>query len=269
MHDDRTIVTRSRLVADFQRLGLKAGDVVMLHASVKSVGWVVGGPDVIIQSLLEVLSPSGTLMMYVAWADGTYDMAEWPEAKQQAYRDECPPFDPNSSRACMQWSILTEYLRTWPGACRSANPEASCVAVGVKAEHLTADHPMDYGYGEGSPFEKLCHVDGRVLMLGAPFNTITLLHYSESMANILDKRVVRYTEPILKDGAKAWVEVEEFDTGNGVREGAEEYFVSIAQDYLASGKGTVGRVGDATTHLFQAAELHAFAVAWLEREFGH
>ena len=62
-------ITRSRLVEDLKKLGVSSGDVVMLHVSVKSVGWIVGGPDMIIQALLDVLGTQGTLMMYVGWED--------------------------------------------------------------------------------------------------------------------------------------------------------------------------------------------------------
>lgn len=58
-------ITRSRLVEDLKKLGVSSGDVIMLHASVKSVGWIVGGPDRVIQALLDVLGEEGTLMMYV------------------------------------------------------------------------------------------------------------------------------------------------------------------------------------------------------------
>ena len=49
----------------------------MLHASVKAIGWIVGGPDVVIQALLDVLGEEGTLMMYVGWEDSPWDAAEF------------------------------------------------------------------------------------------------------------------------------------------------------------------------------------------------
>ena len=55
---DLPIVTRSRLVADLKGMGLIAGDTVMLHASVKAVGWIVGGPDMVIQALVDVVGMS-------------------------------------------------------------------------------------------------------------------------------------------------------------------------------------------------------------------
>ncbi len=86
----------------------------MLHASVKAIGWVVGGPDVVLYGLREVLGPQGTLMMYVGWEDNLYDLVTWSDERRRAYLEECPPFDPTTSRANRNWSILTEYLRTTP-----------------------------------------------------------------------------------------------------------------------------------------------------------
>jgi aminoglycoside 3-N-acetyltransferase len=199
---ERPIITKSRLKQDLARLGIEAGQVVMLHASVKAIGWVVGGPDAVIEALLELLQPSGTLMMYVGWEDGTYEMDSWPPAQQRAYLAERSPFDPSHSRAYRKWSILTEYLRTWPGARRSGNPEASFAAVGAQAAWLVAGHPLQYGFGPGSPLEKLCQAGGQVLLLGSPLDAVTLLHYAEAIASVPAKRIVRYRQPMLIDGKK-------------------------------------------------------------------
>ena len=40
-----------------------------------------------------------------------------------------------------------------PEALRSDHPDAGVVAIGPMAQWITADHPFQYGYGEGSPFE--------------------------------------------------------------------------------------------------------------------
>src|SRR5271156_4001469 len=104
--EDLPLITRSSLVKDFIELGVRPGGIVMLHASVKAVGWVVGGPDVVLHALREALGTEGTLMMYIGWEDGTYEMDSWPESKQKAYLEECPPFDPATSRAVMGWSVL-------------------------------------------------------------------------------------------------------------------------------------------------------------------
>jgi aminoglycoside 3-N-acetyltransferase len=261
-------VTRSQLAGDLRKLGLSTGQTVMLHASVKAVGWVVGGPDIVIQSLLDVLGPTGTLMMLVSWEDSPYKLAEWPEDWQRAYLEECPPFDPATSRAYRKWSILTEYLRTWPGAFRSNHPDASFAAVGALARWITENHPLQYGFGPGSPLAKLCEAKGKVLLLGAPFGSITLLHYAEHICRVPNKRIVHYKMPVFCDGRKVWVEVEEFDTCGGILPNAEEYFQTIPREYIASGKGASGKVGNAQSYLFDADDLVKFAIQWLERKYG-
>lgn len=262
---DKPIVTKSHLVRDLRRLGVGPGQTLMLHASVKAIGWVVGGPDVVLQSLLEILTPDGTLMMLVSWEDGTYEMAGWPESKRKAYIEECPPFDPARSRAYRGWSILTEYLRTTPGAFRSSHPDGSFAAVGRLARWITEDHPLQYGYGPGSPLAKLCEVEGKVLALGSSRWDITLLHHSEHMAKVEPKPIVRYRAPVLESGCTRWVEIEEFDTNKPIGNWqGETYFKIITEEALAAGIGRSAAVGSADSYLFDAARLHRFAVAWLE-----
>jgi len=263
------LITKSRLVRDLKKIGVKKGQTVMLHVSVKAIGWIVGGPDMILQALLEILGPTGTLMMYVGWEEAPPDRLEdWPKDLQQAYLNECPPFDPATSRARRNHSVLAEYLRTLPGTFRSNHPEASVAAIGAKACWITENHPLNYPYGSGSPLAKLCKVKGKVLLLGAPLNTTTLLHYAENLAKVPNKRTVHYRAPVHFDEQRVWVEVEDFDTSRGIIANAEEYFLTIMHDYIISGKGHSGKVGAAQSYLFESDDLVRFAKQWLEKTFG-
>jgi aminoglycoside 3-N-acetyltransferase len=144
-------------------------------------------------------------------------------------------------------------------------------ALGARAEWITADHPLQYGYGVGSPLAKLVDAEGKVLLLGSPFDTVTLLHYAENVARVPDKRVVRYRAPMLEGGKRVWKEVEEFDTSNGIVDWkGEDYFGLITRQFIAeNGTGVSShRVGHAETHLLDAGRLHRFGVAWMERNLG-
>lgn len=257
--------TQSQLMANFRELGVAPGQIVMLHASVNEVGEVMGGPNVIIQALLDVLGQDGTLMMYAGWHDIPDFIQEYSIQERQIYYDEYPVFDPAIARAVRDNSILAEFLRTWPGAHRSLNPEASMVAVGAQARQLTVDHPINYGYGPGSPLARLVEMGGQVLLLGAPLDTLTLLHYAEDRARMQHKNIVRYQYPILRDGHRVWVDVEDFDTGE---HHADYTFEQIAGLYLSAGHGQRGVVGSAMSYLFNAAHLSTFAIDWLEANFG-
>ena len=264
---DPPIVTRSQLVRDLRNLGLAEGQTLMLHASVKAIGWVVGGPDVVLQALLDVLTPAGTLMMLASWEDNPYDLARWPEQRRQAYLEECPPFDPAASRADHRnMSILAEYLRTWPGACRSRHP-FSFVALGEKAEWITRDHPWQYNDGPGSPLAKLCEADGLVLLLGELLGNVTLTEHAHHFANVPDKRIDRYQMPVLQDGKRVWMEFENYDTTLGIVDWPGDYGEAIVRDYLAAGNGHTGKVGAARSYLFEAPPLVKFAVQWMEEHF--
>ena len=257
--------TQSQLMNDLQVLGVTQGQIVMMHSSVKAVGPVMGGPNGILQAILDTLGADGTLMMYAGWQDIPDFVLDLPAEARQAYYAEHPPFDAATARAVREHSILAEFLRTWPGARRSLNPEASMVAVGGFAEQITRDHPLDYGYGAGSPLAKLVEYKGKVLMLGAPLDTITLLHYAENRARMAHKNVVRYQCPVLRDGRTVWVDIEDYNTGE---EHADYTFDGIARAYLAAGRGRQGNIGNAESYLFDAADLAAFAIEWLEERFG-
>ena len=182
-------ITKSQLIEDLWGLGVRPGQTLMLHASVKSIGWIVGGPRMVLEAILETITPSGTLMMLASWEDNPYDLERWPSERRKAYLKECPGYDPATSPADhRELSILAEYLRTWPESCRSSHP-FSYVAVGSEAQDLVADHPLQYRDGPGSPLAKLCRFRGLVMLLGASLGNITLLHHAEHLADVPDKRI--------------------------------------------------------------------------------
>lgn len=56
----KTPVTRSDLVRDLHAIGVEQGQVLMLHASLSSIGSVIGGADSVVLALQEVLGDQGT-----------------------------------------------------------------------------------------------------------------------------------------------------------------------------------------------------------------
>ncbi|MDO1446900.1 aminoglycoside 3-N-acetyltransferase [Rhodocytophaga aerolata] len=260
-------VTKSQLKAYFSKLGITPGQTVMLHISVKSIGWLVGGPEIIIRALLELLDQEGTLMMYIGWEDSPYTMEGWSPEMKSAYLRECTPYDPETARAVVDWSILAELFRKWPGARRSMHPDGSFAAVGKHAAFLTKDHSLKYGYGIHSPLAKLIALQGYVALIGAPLTTVTLLHHAEDRAAIPAKKIVRYSMPMLgSNGLTEWVGIEEFDTSEGVVDGYKgDYFLDLMNQYLLENQITPHKVGNATSYLFNATRLNSYAVHWMEQ----
>lgn len=268
-------VTRRRIAADLAALGLRGGDVVMFHTQMSAVGYVSGGPQTLIGALLDVVGDQGTLMVTCGWNDAPpYDFTDWPQPWQDALRAEHPAYDPLLSEADHSYGRLPEALRRRPGAVRSRHPDAGFAAVGAGAKALMADHPWDDPHGPGSPLAKLVECGGRVLLLGAPLDSLTLLHHAEALAEAPGKRFVDYEQPIIEAGRRVWRRFHDIDSQDGafdyssvVPEG-QWPFEAIGRDMVAAGLGTRGRVGAAENHLFEAADVVAFGVAWIEEKLG-
>ena len=269
MPGDRPLRTRAALRNHLRRLGVGAGDAVMVHAAMRKVGRLLNGPDALIGALLDAVGPQGTILAYTDW-DAAYEpLLDAHGRVPHDWRAHVPPFDPVASRAIRDNGVLAEFIRTTPDARRSGNPGASVAAVGARADWFTTGHPLDYGYGEGSPFAKLVAARGKVLMVGAPFDTMTLLHHAEHLARIPNKRVRRYEVPFATPEGVRWRMTEEFDTSEPVVPGLpDDYFADIVREFLADGQGARGLVAEAPSLLVGAAPICAFAVAWLERNAG-
>ena len=147
-------------------------------------------------------------------------------------------------------------------------------AIGEKASWLTESHPPDFAFGPGTPYDRIKRAGGKVLLVGAPLETITMLHHAETIADIPDKRLVTYEFPVLLDGQRVWRTFHDIESGG---QGAFPYesvvpagtdpFEVIARDALAAGVGRHGQIGQAEAYLFPAQELVDFAVGWLTARF--
>lgn len=259
-------LTRARLAEDLRALGLGEGDIVMAHAGMRSVGPLLNGPDALIGAIRDVVGPAGTLMAYVGWDTRHDDLMDEEGRVLPEWREHVPGFDLAASRATRLNGAFAEFVRTTPGAVRSANPGMSMAAIGARADWLVADHPQDYGCGEGAPLAKLVEAEGRVLMVGAPHDTCTLLHLAEHRAAVPGKRVLSYEVPFAGPEGVHWQRIEEFDTGEPCFDGMpEDLFQRLVDAYLDTGEGRRGRVGQAEATLLDAAPLLAFAIAAIER----
>ena len=265
--------SRQSLCTDLAKLGVAPGDLVMVHASLKAIGPVEGGAATIVDALCDAVGGEGTLMAYVSWDRSPYEETLNGRRLSDTKREAWPAFDPRNARPYPGFGALNRLILDRPGVRRSAHPDASMAAIGRDADWLIADHRPGCAFGPGSPLERLVQRRGKVLLLGAPPDTATVLHYAEAIADIPGKRRVTFEMPMLDArGRKVWVRAEEFDT-NGILDcyaepGSPDAVECIARAYLREGHQRSGPVGAADCHLFDAADLVAFGKAWLEARHG-
>ncbi|CEF28516.1 Aminoglycoside 3'-N-acetyltransferase [Xenorhabdus nematophila str. Websteri] len=238
----------------------------MVHVSMRSVGHCLNGADDLIQAILTFVGVEGALLCYTNWEQNYEDSMDENGCIPLELKAEIMSYDQSFSRASRDHGVFAECVRTTKGAIRSQNPGASVVAIGNNAEFFTENHSLNYGYGNDSPFSKLVACQGKVLMIGAPYDTMSLLHHAEHLANIPNKRIRKMLIPLLKNDHVEWVKIEEFDTVEPVcAQFHEGYFKDIVEQFCCSHPEIVkGVIGSANTLLVPAKEMLNYAIYWME-----
>ena len=264
------VSTERRLLDDLAALGLRPGDLVMVHASLRKLGLArtsfgEGGAELLLEALEKAVAPDGTLLMLLG-SDYPQDWVNYrPVAERPALLAGTEPFDYRHARAMPDAGWLAEAFRRRSGTIVSDNPSGRFGARGARAEALVQDQPWNDYYGPGSPLQKLCDAGGRILRLGADPDTVTALHYAEYLARLPEKRRTRW-DYLLKDEnglRSAWQEcLNDYD--GIVPSRGEDYFAIILRTYLATGRARRGRVGAAASELIDAADIVAFGARWME-----
>jgi aminoglycoside N3'-acetyltransferase len=258
--------TVASIAEDLRRLGVTAGGLVMVHASLRAIGPVEGGALGVLQAIDTAIGPTGSILVNTGVRDDHGWVNERPEEERAALLADAEPFDARTTPADPDNGVLAEVFRSRAGTVVSDHPEGRFGASGPLAHALVDDVPWDDYYGAGSPLERFVERGGRVLRLGADPDTTTLIHYAEHLVDVPDKRRVRRHRLVSgPDGPRIRV-VDTLDDSDGIADfdtGGEDEFATILRAYLATGRASTGTVGDATSELLDGRDLVAFAAEWM------
>ncbi len=166
------MIGKSELIEGFQKAGVNPGDTLLVHSSYKSLGGVDGGPQAVIDALLDVLSPEGTLIM--------------PTFNFNFNKGE--PWDVRTTPS--QMGVLTELVRLDPRAKRVFHPFYSFAIMGKHADDLTRERYKS-SYERSSVFGKLRDLDGKIMIIGLDYtHSLTFVHHVEQMEGV-DYRFIK------------------------------------------------------------------------------
>jgi aminoglycoside 3-N-acetyltransferase len=261
-----TCLTVERLKDDFQKLGISAGMTLLVHCSLTKIGWICGGPVTVIQVLLDILGPDGTLIMPSHTSDNS-DPKYWenppvPSEWFDIIRQSTPAFQANITPT-FNMGKLAETFRHWPGVLRSQHPLYSVIAVGQKAKLITDNHYECCG--EQSPLARLydCTDNGYVLLLGVQHRNNTSLHLAEyrfQMKDNIQKSFINGASIINPEtNMRQWFEWVDYDYES-------EDFIDVGNAFDSiEGNTKTGKVGLAECRLMKQYLLVDFAVEWMAK----
>lgn len=149
------------LVLNFQELGIRKGDVLLVHSSFKSFGGVKGGPQTVIDALKYILSEEGTLIVPTF----NYDFCDG------------VPFDIKKTPSKM--GIISELIRNDKDSKRSPDPVFSFSMFGKQRNYL-ANLKSKHSFGPDSIFAKLRELNAKIMIIGLKYNeSMTFFHHIE------------------------------------------------------------------------------------------
>lgn len=164
----RNEIDEKCILNDLKRIGVKRGDTLFVHSSLKNIGYVKGGADTIINALQATIGDTGTLIMPCL---SFQILSEKINNKQKI-------FNPKTEPSCV--GIISETFRKKPGVYRSVHPTHSICACGKYAKWITQDHEKcNTIFGIGSPWYKLMDINTKILGLGVGLGYITFYHVIE------------------------------------------------------------------------------------------
>lgn len=261
---ERKIVIKEDIKKALSAAGVCRGQAVMAHTSLSSFGFVCGGPQVMIEALLETVGEDGTIMMPTqSWKNLDPEAGvHWQEPKEwwPVIRENWPAYDKDITPTNTMGAVA-EMFRKWPGALRSGHPARSVAAWGKYAAYLTEGHDLCNIFGDGSPIGKLYELDGYVLLLGVGYDKNTSLHLADARASYPGKHLAKESSAVMENGQRVWKTYETLAVDG-------EDFTEIGQAFEQTHEVKKVALGNGEIRFMKQRELVDFAVAWIEKNRG-
>ncbi len=228
-------VTRTDISTSLKSMGLKTGDRVMVHSSLSSIGHVKGGAPTVVEAFIEVLGPTGTLMVPTFTHSG------------------CEYFDPLVTPSLN--GAITEAARAYPGAVRSLHPTHALTAIGSDADDLLKNDLNRGALGRDCGLDLLIKKGGYVFLLGVDHKSNSSIHIGEDYAGDDRHKAISPENPKLvilnhPDRGEEEITLTEMMGGTAA-------FDHMGETLRARGQLIEGTIGEATCQLMKGDDIIA------------
>ncbi len=183
-------MNRAALVVQLRDIGVERADVLLVHTSFRAIRPIDGGPDGVIDALIEAVGPDGTIVM-PSWTDEDDEI-----------------FDPEADDVDDHLGVVADEFWRRPDVVRGTHPFA-VAAWGTHAQHIASAPFVVPPHAPDSGVARVHDLDGKVLLLGVDHDANTTIHLGELIFG------VPYSEPnhitVLENGKPKRIEYDEND----------------------------------------------------------
>jgi aminoglycoside 3-N-acetyltransferase len=240
------LISFDKLVSEFRRIGLSNGDVLLVHSSFKSFGGVEGGPQTVIDALMNVLGSEGTLIVPRFNFDFSTYGTTW---------------DVRSTPSHM--GIISEFVRKDPRSKKVFHPIYPFSIIGKYADELIK-HRYKGGYSKDSIFHQLLVYDAKIIQIDKVYKSTTLIHHAEEILKVDYKYYKNFTGYVIDENGKKYE-----DTFNLYVRKIDEGYVTdvlpIGKILEDEGVMNIDRIADATIWYMKARDVYDCTVKSIQK----
>ena len=227
-------ITQKEIETGLRNLGLGKGAAVEVHSSLSSFGNVARGASSVIQALINVVGPDGTIVMSTYPVSPAIPLTAEEQARGITWKVRL--LDPDSDGRTGMGTIADEF-RNWTDVVCGTGFYRTC-AWGRSADLHT----------EG--YQHLLKADGWALLIGIDMHRCSSMHVAESPVVIPEKirDIFRVPDAIQQDYPDdVW--------GIGYGETPNDAWQTVWDEAKRRDLVKTGRIGNSNCNLFKAKEM--------------
>lgn len=234
------MITKNDILFSLELMGIKKGDVLLLHSALTSIGHTENGADTVIDAFIEAVGDEGTIVMST--------LTGW-----------FAPFDAPTSPSAVGY--ISERFRQREGVMRSLHPVHSVAAYGKYAKYITEGHEnCETGCGEGTPYLKIAELNGKAILLGVDMDRNTTMHSMEEAIDALYLHELDIPAPTYIDGYKnKKFTLKKFPPGH-------RDFLSMTPYLRKNDLMVEGRIGNAVTKVIDVRKMFDLGKELMEKD---
>lgn len=208
------VIGYTDIIEVLQQVGIEKNDNLIVHVSMKSLGYVVGGVESIYRSFIDIVSEDGTIIVPAQSIELSHP-GSWqnPPIKREwvpKVAELILPFNKRRTPVSPELGIFCNYFSSQEETIRTNHPLYSFSIYGKlgKNDMMVNNKNLDFPFDMNSPLGWLYKNKGKIVMLGTDFETNTAIHLSET---IVYSDIIEEKAKVLYKLGSRWVRIKNIE----------------------------------------------------------